>query len=101
MTVQEYALWLKDAKPHLLLDVREPEEFEAARIAGATLIPLGELPGRLAELPKDKPLIVLCHHGVRSAHAVHHLKAAGFDARNLSGGIDAWSREVDRSVPRY
>ena len=101
MTPAEYAAWRKDGRPHFLLDVRQPEEYEAARLEGAVLIPLGELPDKLDALPKDVPLVVMCHHGVRSAHAVHHLRAAGFDALNLSGGIDAWSREVDPTVPRY
>ena len=101
MTPAEYAAWRRDGVPHFLLDVRQPEEYEVARITGATLIPLNELPGRLAELPKDLPLIVMCHHGMRSAHAVHHLREAGLDAHNLTGGIDAWSREIDRKVPNY
>jgi len=101
MTVNEYAAWRRDKTPHVLLDVRQPEEHETARIEGAVLIPLPELPGRLAELPKDLPLVVLCHHGMRSAHAVHHLREAGFDAINLSGGIDAWSRDIDNDVPLY
>lgn len=101
MTVNEYAVWRREKTPHFLLDVRQPEEHEAAKIDGAVLIPLAELPGRLAELPKDRPLVVMCHHGMRSAHAVHHLREAGFDALNLSGGIDAWSREIDREVPLY
>ncbi|UPT73315.1 MAG: rhodanese-like domain-containing protein [Elusimicrobiota bacterium] len=101
MTVSEYAAFRREKTPHLLLDVRQPEEYETARLEGAVLIPLGELPGRLAELPKDRPLVVMCHHGMRSAHAVHHLRQAGFDAVNLTGGIDAWSREIDGKVPLY
>lgn len=101
MTVQEYAAWRRDKTPHFLLDVRRPEEYAAARIEGAVLIPLNELPERLAELPKGVPLVVMCHHGMRSAHAVHHLREAGLDAINLTGGIDAWSRDVDREVPLY
>ena len=101
MTVNEYAVWRRDKTPHFLLDVRQPEEHATAKIDGAVLIPLAELPGRLAELPKGLPLVVMCHHGMRSAHAVHHLREAGFDALNLSGGIDAWSREVDSLVPLY
>ena len=101
MTVNEYAAWRRDKTPHFLLDVRQPEEYETARIEGASLIPLSELPGRLAELPKDRPLVVLCHHGMRSAHAVRHLREAGFDALNLTGGIDAWSRQIDPTVPNY
>ena len=101
MTAPEYAAWRREKTPHFLLDVRQPEEYAAARIEGALLIPLNELPGRAAELPKDVPVVVMCHHGMRSAHAVHHLREAGFDAVNLSGGIDAWSREVDSLVPLY
>ncbi|MBI4059894.1 MAG: sulfurtransferase [Elusimicrobia bacterium] len=101
VTPAEYAAWRRDKTPHFLLDVRRPEEYERARLEGAVLIPLAELPGRLAELPKDLPLVVLCHHGMRSAHAVHHLREAGFDALNLAGGIDAWSRDVDPRVPIY
>ena len=101
MTPAEYAVWRRDKTAHFLLDVRQPEEYETARIEGAVLIPLAELPGRLAELPRNLPLVVMCHHGMRSAHAVHHLRESGFDARNLSGGIDAWSREIDQKLTIY
>ena len=101
MTVNEYAAWRRGKTPHCLLDVRQPEEHMTARIEGAVLIPLAELPSRLGELPKGLPLVVMCPHGMRSAHAVHHLREAGFDALNLAGGIDAWSREVDELVPVY
>ena len=101
MTPAEYAAWRKEGREHFLLDVRELEEYRTARIDGAALIPLHALPGRLDDLPKDKTIVVMCHHGIRSAHAVHHLRAAGFDAVNLAGGIDAWSRDVDASVPTY
>jgi rhodanese-related sulfurtransferase len=101
VTVNEYAAWRKDKTPHFLLDVRQPEEYAAARIEGAALIPLAELPNRLGELPKDTLVVVMCHHGMRSAHAVHHLREAGYDAVNLSGGIDAWSREIDPEIPLY
>ncbi len=89
-------------EPFELIDVREPAEYEIARIEGAKLIPLGELPSRLDELPRDKDLVLHCHAGVRSAHAVGILQNAGFEhAANLAGGIDAWSVEIDPSVPRY
>ena len=101
MTPTEYFAWRQNKTPHFLLDVRQPEEFATAKIEGGVLIPLNELPGRLAELPKDLPLVVMCHHGMRSAHAVHHLREAGFDAHNLTGGIDAWSQEIDKNIPNY
>ncbi len=88
--------------PFTLLDVREPHEYEIAHIEHARLIPLGELPARLAELERDADLVVHCHSGVRSAYAVQLLRKEGFArAVNLAGGIDAWSVEVDPSVPRY
>jgi adenylyltransferase/sulfurtransferase len=85
-----------------LLDVREPQEYEIARIEGSVLIPLRELPHRMTELDRDRDMVVYCHAGVRSAHAVQLLRNAGFDrATNLAGGIDAWSERIDPTVPRY
>lgn len=86
----------------LLLDVREPHEYALARIEGSVLIPLGELPERVGELDRGGEIVVHCHSGVRSAHAVKLLREAGFTtASNLSGGIDAWSERIDPAVPRY
>ena len=93
----------RGSKPDLvLLDVREPREAQIARIEGARLIPLRELPRRLAELPGHAEIVTHCHHGQRSLQAREILKGAGFaNVRSLAGGIDAWSREVDAEVPRY
>ena len=90
-------------KPQLVLvDVREPREAEIAHIEGARNIPLRELPGRLAELSGHGDIVTLCHHGLRSLKAREILKGAGFgNVRSLAGGIDAWSREVDDTIPRY
>ena len=88
----------------LLLDVREPDEVEKARLRGARLVPLGQLAGRLAELAewRERPVVVHCHRGGRSAKACRLLGDAGFrDVSNLAGGIEAWSLSVDPSVPRY
>jgi adenylyltransferase/sulfurtransferase len=88
----------------LLLDVREPAEFEKSHIEGARLLPLGELPARAAELEawRERPVVVHCHRGGRSAKAARWLREQGFrDVSNLSGGIEAWSLTVDPSVPRY
>ncbi len=88
----------------LLLDVREPGEHARARIEGARLIPLGELPRRLAELCdwKERPVVVHCHHGGRSARACQLLVENGFsEVANLDGGIESWSLTVDPGVPRY
>jgi len=90
-------------KPNLvLLDVREPREAEIAHIEGARYIPLRELPARLSELPGHAEIVTFCHHGQRSLKAREILIGAGFpDVRSLAGGIDAWSREIDSSIPRY
>ncbi len=95
------AEWAKN--PDLVvLDVREPHEAEIARIDGAALIPLGELPQRLHELDGHAEIVTHCHHGIRSLKALEILKAAGFSkVRSLRGGIDAWSVSVDPEVPRY
>ena len=84
-----------------LLDVREPWEFATARIAGSRLIPLGALPERVYELDPHRETVVICHHGVRSAHVTQALDRSGFDrVLNLEGGLDAYS-QVDETVPRY
>lgn len=92
---------LSAPEPPLLLDVREPEEVEVARIGGKVL-PLRELQSRVSEIPSGAKVVVLCHHGVRSLAAARWLRANGFpDAQSVAGGIDRWSREVDPGVPRY
>jgi rhodanese-related sulfurtransferase len=84
-----------------LLDVREPWEFDLARIEGARLIPMGELSERVAELDPEAETAVICHHGNRSAYVARALQQADFaSVLNLDGGIDAYS-DVDESVPRY
>jgi rhodanese-related sulfurtransferase len=87
----------------VLLDVREPWEFEAARIEGSTLMPMGDVPGRaFQELDPEAHIVTLCHHGVRSLNVAVWLRNQGFEnAQSLRGGIDAWSGEIDPAVPRY
>ena len=86
----------------VLLDVREPDEIATASISNALTIPMGEIPARFAELPAGVPIVVMCHGGVRSARVTSYLNANGYEeAVNLAGGIDAWSCEVDPTVPRY
>ena len=86
----------------LLIDVREPREWEIARLPGATLIPLGTLPARLGELDAGREIVLYCHHGQRSMRALELLRASGFTRlKNLRGGINAWSKDVDSAVPRY
>jgi adenylyltransferase/sulfurtransferase len=88
----------------LLLDVREPEEYAIAKLPSAKLIPLGKITERAKELEdhKDKEIIIHCHHGARSLQACMTLKTLGFSkVANVTGGIEAWSLQVDPSVPRY
>lgn len=93
---------LDQGKELLVVDVREPHEYEIARIEGARLVPLGTLPDRLNELDGHADIVTHCHHGARSMKALEILKAAGFaKVRSLRGGIDAWAVDVDPSVPRY
>lgn len=84
-----------------LLDVREKEEYDTARIPGSTLIPMETIPERLADLPRDREIVVHCHHGGRSARVAGFLIQRGYKAVNLAGGINAWSERIDPSVPTY
>lgn len=104
VTPEALARRLRAGEELLLLDVREPEEFERARIEGARLVPLGQLEARLGELEpwRKRPVVVTCHHGPRAVRACRLLREHGFeDVRNLAGGIEAWSLTVDPDVPRY
>ncbi len=102
VSVRELKRKMEAAEPLTLVDVREPYEYEVARIPGARLIPLGELETRAAELPRSGTLVLQCHTGMRSEQAVRLLQQAGFEnACNLEGGIEAWSVEIDPAVPRY
>jgi len=91
-----------DGRPVTLLDVREPFEWELVRLPGAMLIPLRQLPARLAELDPRAEHVIYCHHGARSLQAAELLRSAGFGhARSLAGGIDAWAATIDRGMTRY
>jgi rhodanese-related sulfurtransferase len=87
----------------ILLDVREPWEFETAHIEGSKHIPMGDVPSRAhQELDPDEHIVVVCHHGVRSLTVTNWLRQQGFDkAQSMRGGIDAWSQTIDPKVPRY
>jgi len=88
----------------LLLDCREPDEHAIARIPGAVLVPMAEIPERLGLLAahRDRRIVVHCHHGGRSLRVTNWLRAQGFaGAQNMSGGIEAWSVDVDPTTPRY
>ena len=104
MSVTELADWLADperAKP-VLLDVREPAEFDICRISGAELMPMGTVPARQQELDPAADIVVICHHGGRSAQVCMFLERQGFSrVINLAGGVHAWAELVDPSMPRY
>jgi rhodanese-related sulfurtransferase len=86
----------------VLLDVREQWEYDLAKLTGSILIPLGTLPQSMAKLNRDTEIIAICHHGMRSADATNFLLQQGFaNVKNLVGGIDAWSTQVDGTVARY
>ena len=92
---------LEKGETPFLLDVREPFEHEIANLGGL-LIPLGDLPARLGELDKEGEIIVYCHTGRRSWRATEFLQRQGFrSVKNLAGGIDAWSTQIDPKLPRY
>ena len=102
LTASELAEMQQRGEQFLLVDVREPAEFEIVRIPDSMLIPKGELPSRMSELPLDRPVILYCKTGVRSAESLAVLKAAGFStAKHVQGGVTAWSLQVDRSLPIY
>ena len=88
--------------PHTLLDVREPHEVAVCAIADSLFVPMQQVPQQLAELPRDQPLVVLCHHGGRSNQVAQFLRGNGFsNVHNLAGGIDAWALMVDPEMARY
>ncbi len=94
--------WIDEGRRVLLLDVREPLEYQICHIEGSKLIPLGQLRERVHELDKSKPTVAYCHIGIRSAAAVELLSGMGFkNVKNLKGGITAWADEVDHSMPKY
>jgi rhodanese-related sulfurtransferase len=103
ITPEEVKAKLDRGETFTLLDVREPLEFEAAQMAGAKLLPMGDVPSRAhQELDPEDHIVAVCHHGVRSMNVTAWLRQQGFEkAQSMRGGIDAWSRRVDRNVPLY
>ena len=86
----------------VLLDVRDPWEFEICRLPGSVNIPMNEITQRAPELDREARTVVICHFGMRSLEVSNYLDAAGFkDISNLEGGLDAWAEQVDRDMPRY
>jgi rhodanese-related sulfurtransferase len=102
MDVAELARWLREGKAFTLLDVRPPSEVAMADVPGAMHIPMREVQNRVQEIPKDRPVVVMCHVGERSARISRFLVTDGFqDVFNLDGGIDAYALSIDDSVGRY
>jgi rhodanese-related sulfurtransferase len=102
--VQTTKEMLDRGEKFVLLDCREPNEVATAKIAGSVHIPMRDIPSRLAELDphKSERIVIHCHHGGRSLRVTNFLRQHGFEqAQNMAGGIDAWSLEIDPSVPRY
>jgi len=102
MNVQDLAEARRRGDDVILLDVREPEELAIAKVEGAVHIPMRQVPARIAELDRGRRIVVMCHHGMRSAQVAGFLREQGFaQVENLDGGIDAWAAVVDPSVRRY
>ena len=102
ISVEELAQWRASGKPFVLLDVREPFEIEVSSLADAVHIPLRQIPSRAGELDRSAEIAVICHHGGRSAQVVRFLAAQGFaSVHNVHGGIDAYAKRVDKSIPLY
>ena len=104
LTAPELALRLADASQPapILLDVREPWEFQTCHIAGATLIPMNTVSARQQELDPDAEIVCICHHGARSMAVAAFLERQGFgNVSNLSGGVHAWAAQVDGTMPTY
>ena len=102
ISVSDLSKRIAEPNRPVVLDVREPQEIAIARFPGALEIPMGSIPSRIDDLDRDAEIFVLCHHGSRSAHVTDYLVEQGFTkVSNVTGGIDAWSLDVDPSVARY
>ena len=102
ISLADYDQMRRDGAAHTLLDVREPKEFEHSALSGSLDIPMGDVPNRLADLPKDDVLVVICRSGKRSGDVVSFLRQNGFEnATNLVGGINGWAQEIDASMSPY
>ena len=99
---QELSALLSQAAPPVVLDVREPWEIATASLKGSVTIPMHEITTRLSELSTTQPIVCLCHHGMRSLQVAMFLERNGFETvYNLAGGINAWSLDIDPTVPTY
>lgn len=104
MKANELAAWLDDetSPGPLLLDVREPWEYQLCHIDGSSSMPMNTVPANVAHLDKDKPIVCICHHGMRSMQVALFLEQQGFtDVINLTGGVAAWAAQVDSDMTTY
>jgi len=104
ISVQDVNSLMQSGEEFMLVDVREPFEFQAASIGGAVLIPMAQLRTSLSQLDayRDKRIVVMCHHGGRSLNAAMNLRNLGYqNAQSMAGGIDDWSLSINPQVPRY
>ena len=104
LSARDLAAWRDDParEPPLLVDVRERWEYDHCRIEPSRSVPLRELPGALPTLPRDRDLVLVCHHGARSLHAARWLASAGYTRlHNLAGGVAAWAADVEPTMKRY
>lgn len=103
MSAQDLSTYLQNSTENtLLLDVREPWEFETCHIDGSVLVPMRQIPTAVNELDPDQETVVICHHGIRSRSVAAYLAKMDFSrVINLSGGIDQWAKDVDSSMPKY
>jgi rhodanese-related sulfurtransferase len=103
ITVQAFSELRQQPNAPILLDVREPWEYQTASIPNSVLIPMGEIPSRVHnEFDPDQPLVVVCHHGARSLNVTMWLRQQGFEhVQSLAGGIETWSAVIDPTIPRY
>ena len=103
ITVSELKAQMDAGDDIQLIDVRQPDEYAFAKIAGAKLIPLGEIMGRMGEIDPTRDTVIHCKMGGRSARAIEFMEHSGFTGslKNLVGGITAWSNEIDPTVPKY
>ena len=104
MTPRRVRALRESGEPFVLLDVREPQEVQAASVPGAVVVPMGEIKSRLSELEAhaEEKIVVMCHHGARSMQVTAFLRQNEFDdVSSMAGGIDLWSRDIDPAVPRY
>ncbi len=104
ITPQSLQQWLADEgrKPPVLLDVREPWEYQTCHIGGSVLAPMNTIPARVQELDREIDTVVICHHGARSYQVGVFLERNGFsNLYNLQGGVNAWADQVEPTMPRY